>query len=180
MMSTGTTAHAATQLSAGRAMSTVLAMWVAVLGIDGLFHAGLLARFWANPGPALLPTELLFKRIPFAYASFLLTLGLFFWLEHKTGARGAGAGARFGAIFGGVLGAAGGLGMFSAVPLGVDFLAGIAVSQLVQYTIAGAIGGLALARRGAGRIWAIAIGTLVGGLAIAIAIQNLGLIPPMR
>ncbi len=160
------------RLRIGRAVAIVGAMFIASVGIDLLFNAGLLAEFYVNPGPALLPPRQMLARIPFGYASVVLTLGFLLWLLRRTGVDGWRPGLRFGLIFGAILGAAGGLGLFSILPLGAGLLAGVAVCQMVQYGVAGAIGGAGLAGTRAWRLYIAAIAILVGGTVAASILQN--------
>jgi hypothetical protein len=155
----------------------LLAMFMAVLGFDFLFHAGLMAHFYVHAGPALLPQQQLFRRIPFGYASILLTLAFELWLLCRMDLRGAAAGARFGAVFGAVMGVAGALGLFSLVPLGASFLAGDAVCQVVEYTVAGAIAGSGIQSGRVLRLIAIGFVILVAGFAASLAMQAGGLAP---
>jgi hypothetical protein len=49
-------------------VGAVGAAWVLSLAFDLFLHAGLLARLYAPSGPALLPAEAAFARIPLGYA----------------------------------------------------------------------------------------------------------------
>lgn len=151
----------------------LLAMLLSALGVDLLFNAGLLAHFYVHPGRALLPPQQLIRRIPFGYASILLTLAFELWILLRMEVHGAGAGARLGAVFGAVLGVAGGLGLFSLVPLGPTFLGGIAVCQFVEYSVAGVIAGGAIQSRRVGRAIVIGLLILVAGAAGSVATQAL-------
>jgi hypothetical protein len=158
----------------GRAAGILLAMFLAALGIDFFFNAGLLAHFYRNPGPALLSPERLMRRIPFGYASIVLTLALELWLLYRIGIRGVVAGARFGALIGLMLGVAGGLGLFSVFPLGPGYLAGVAATQIVEYTVAGALAGKGIDSERIFKLIAIGFGVLIVGLAAGIAMQAAG------
>lgn len=163
-----------------RTAGILLAMFLASLGIDFLFNAGILAHFYLHPGPAMLPVRLLMRRIPFGYASILITVAFELWLIYRLAVRGALAGAKFGAIIGFVIGAAGALGLFSVLPLGVDYLVGMAICQIVEYSITGAIGSSGLE---SGRVFkAITIGfaILIAGVAAGLAMQaaSTGMLTP--
>ena len=161
----------AERLSGKMIAGMLTAMFLATLGVDFLFHAGLLARYYRHPGPALLPVPQLIRRIPFGYASMLLTLAFELWLICRVGLRGTKAGAGFGAIFGLVLGVAGAIGLFSLVPLGVDYLASVAVCQVIEYAIAGALAGSAMKSGRSLRVAMIGAAILLAGVAGGLAMQ---------
>ena len=48
-----------------------LLSWLAMIGVDFLLHAGLLASWYVEPHPFLLPPTAAFARIPLGYMSFL-------------------------------------------------------------------------------------------------------------
>ncbi|HMD95715.1 MAG TPA: hypothetical protein VKM93_00075 [Terriglobia bacterium] len=175
-MNVPTTAHDnELRLTMGRLVAIAGAMWIAFLGVDFLFSAGLLSRYYVNPGPVFLPPALMFRRIPFGYGSFLLLTALLLWLERHLGIRGAAAGARFGAAFGLVFAVAGNIGLFSMFPLGGDMLAAWAACEWAEFTVAGGIGGAGLAQAPATRLYAVAGGILIGGFLVAAVMQNAGL-----
>jgi len=158
----------------GRSIAGILfAMFLSALGVDFLFNAGLLAHFYVHPGAVLLPPQQLVRRIPFGYASILLTLGFELWLLLRIEIRGTAAGTAFGAVLGAVLGIAGGLGLFSLTPLGPGFLAGVALCQFVEYTVAGALAGTAIESRRVGKVIALGFAILIAGAACSAAIQAL-------
>jgi|HubBroStandDraft_2_1064218.scaffolds.fasta_scaffold05028_2 hypothetical protein len=163
--------------SRGVILGLLFGIFLAALGIDFVFHAGLLAHFYLNAGPSLLSRQLLFRRIPFGYASILLTLAFELWLMRRFGVLGARAGTRFGAVFGGVMGVAGSLGLFSVVPFGASFLVGIAVCQLVEYTLAGALLGSGLESKRVLRVIVIGSVVFIIGVAAGLAMQATGFAP---
>lgn len=149
----------------------LLAMFLAAVGVDFLFHAGILAHFYLHPGPAILPVRLLTRRIPLGYASILITIGFELWLLQRIEIRGARAGAKFGALVGGVIGIAGALGLFSVLPLGMDYLASMAVCQIVEYAIAGTIGSYGVESGRVLRALTIGLVVLVAGMIAGLALQ---------
>jgi|SRR5579863_432207 len=155
----------------GRMIGILLAMFLPTLGIDFLFNAGILAHFYLHPGPAMLPVHLLMRRIPYGYASILITVGFELWLIYRLDVRGAFAGAKFGAMVGFVMGAAGALGLFSVLPLGIDYLFGMAVCQVVEYAISGAIGGYGLGSGSVLKPFVIGLAVLLVGIVAGLAIQ---------
>ena len=168
-----------THLTRKTLAGTLTAMFLAALGVDFLVHAGILARYYVHPGPALLTTQQLVRRIPFGYASMLLTLVFELWLLSRMGVRSSKGGAWFGAVFGTVLGVAGAIGLFSLVPLGPNYLAMVAVSQIMEYTIAGALAGSSLASGRALRVVIIGFVTLVIGVAAGLAMQAATPVPAL-
>ncbi len=165
------------RLSGQTIAGTLAGMFLATVGVDFLFHGGLLAHYYVHPGPALLPPPQLIRRIPFGYASMLLTLAFEFWLLYRVGVRSAKGGARFGAIFGSALGVAGAIGWFSVVPLGPGYLASVAVCQIIENMVAGALAGMAIESGRVLRIVVISTIILVAGIAAGIAVQATGLAP---
>ncbi len=91
--------------------------------------------------------------------------------------RSAKGGARFGAIFGSALGVAGAIGWFSVVPLGPGYLASVAVCQIIENMVAGALAGMAIESGRVLRIVVISTIILVAGIAAGIAVQATGLAP---
>jgi hypothetical protein len=164
-------------IKAGRAAAIVLAMLVAIVGIDLLFNAGLLARYYYHPGPVLLSTKLLFRRIPLGYASMLISASFFLWLQSRIGATTIQKGAQLGALWGAVTGTAGGMAMFSFLPLGADFLSGVAVLQVVSYSAAGAIGGAGLGGAKVWKLYTAAATALIVGVGTAMLLQAIGVAP---
>lgn len=55
-----------------RFYKTVLVSWLIFVGLDFLFHAGIIKNLWHEPVAAFLPDKELFNRIPLGYLSFLL------------------------------------------------------------------------------------------------------------
>lgn len=154
-----------------RLTGILLAMFLAALGIDFLFNAGILAHFYLHPGPAILPVRLLMRRIPFGYASILITIGFELWLVYRLNVLGAVAGAKFGSMIGFVIGTAGASGLFSVLPLGVDYLSDMAICQIVEYAIAGAIGASAMESGRVRRALAIGFAVLIAGVVAGLAMQ---------
>jgi hypothetical protein len=76
-----------------------LLSWLAMLGLDFFLHGGLLAAFWVQNSPFLLPPAQAFLRIPMGYAACLLLAGLL-RLMRGLGIAGGGGGASFSACMG--------------------------------------------------------------------------------
>src|SRR6056297_3519420 len=63
-----------------RAVVAVLLAWLIFIAIDFLFHGSILRDLWDDHIPAILDLPILFRRIPFGYASFLVLVILLFHL----------------------------------------------------------------------------------------------------
>ncbi|MBZ5618066.1 MAG: hypothetical protein LAQ69_04915 [Acidobacteriia bacterium] len=111
---------AATVPSRKRLIQVAALAWFAIIGLDLLMNAGLLAPFYHWDQPGLLPPMKMFQYIPLGYASFLFWSIALVWLIVRTRSYSAAAGARFGAKLGALLGGAaflGWLSMFSFPPV---------------------------------------------------------------
>lgn len=75
------------------------------------------------------------------------------------------------------MGVAGSLGLFSVVPFGASFLVGIAVCQLVEYTLAGALLGSGLESKRVLRVIVIGSVVFIIGVAAGLAMQVTGFAP---
>lgn len=112
--------------------------WLAVIAVDLLANAGLLAPlFDQSREPSLLPDDVLARRSPVAFALLGIAVIALAWLLDASGARGVRA-VTTGATAGAVLALVGVGGMWTAVGVtGAFVVAGVAV--------AGAEGGAAAA-----------------------------------
>ncbi len=120
-----------------RSWARVTLAWLAAIGVDLLFHAGLFAEiFDASREPSLLSDDVLFRRIPVAYATLLLGIVALAWLLQRFESTGESA-LGFGAGAGLVVGAMGFGGLWTAVDItGLLVVAGTVV--LVAQGIAAA------------------------------------------
>lgn len=88
----------------GRRWGRITLAWLATIGVDLLFHAGLFAGvFDQSREPSLLTDEELFGRIPFAYAALLGGVVVLAWVLERTGstkAESLGIGAAAGLVIG--------------------------------------------------------------------------------
>ena len=160
-----------------RLAAAIALAWVAWLALDFFLHAGILAWLWTEPHPALLPPRDLALRIPLGYLSFLLMVILLAWLALRLDARGPRRSALLGLKVGAVTSAAFMLGLGSISTIPPLLLVVWGVTQTIEMMIAGAVLGAAL--RAARLRWLVAgvVALAVVCVAIAIALQNLGLAP---
>lgn len=163
-----------------RAISSIVAAWVLSIGFDLFLHAGVLARAYLQPSPFLLPPEEAFRRIPFGYLAFLGLTTALFWLLRRLEITGMVAGFRYGAIAGAVVWGALAVGLFSISTATLTLLAGWWIGQTVELGLAGAVLGAAANRVPMKRIWVIVAVSFVVLAAATIALQSLGLAPPMK
>ncbi len=163
-----------------RVIQAVVLAWFAMLGFDFLLHAGLLARFYVEPGPFLLPPIEAFRRIPLGYASFLLHAVLLVWLMNRLRVGGAKSGLRFGLQLGILVWGAAALGMLSITSASPTLLLGWFLGQSVELGIAGAVAGAALAAaRLRGVVFAV-VGLILLSVTITVILQASGLAPALR
>lgn len=112
--------------STGRigAARDILLAWLVFIGVDFFFHASLLAPYWSGEISGLLSQDVLFRRIPYGYASFLVLTGMVYYLLHISlgetiSMRSA---LRFGGIFGGTFALSNFLGLYSYVEVPFEHL----------------------------------------------------------
>lgn len=161
-------------------LSAVAAAWVLSLGFDVFLHGGLLARLYAEPGAFLLAPEDAFRRIPLGHLAFLGLTAALYWLLRRLGVRGAAAGFRYGAVAGTVVWGALVIGLYSISTAGPSLLAGWWVGQTVELGLAGAVLGAAGKGVSLKRIWTVVGVAVVLFAAATVALQSLGLAPPMK
>jgi hypothetical protein len=163
-----------------RAISSIVAAWVLSIGFDLFLHAGVLARAYLQTSPFLLPPEDAFRRIPLGYLAFLGLTTALFWLLRRLEITGMVAGFRYGAIAGAVVWGALAVGLFSISTATLTLLAGWWIGQTVELGLAGAVLGAAANRAPLKRIWVIVAVSVAVLVAATIALQSLGLAPPMK
>jgi hypothetical protein len=157
-------------------MATLLA-WVAMIGIDLLLHAGLLAPLYDWDSPFLLSPQEAFVRIPAGYLAFGILAGGLVWLIGRIGMRSPWEAARIGAIGGAVAWGALLLGLWSISSADPSLLAAWWVGQTAQLAIGGYVAGLVLA---GARLRAVAWGVvaiLLIGAVVAVVLQSVGYAP---
>jgi hypothetical protein len=159
---------------------TVLIAWFLSLGIDLFLHGGLLARLYLIKSPFILPADEAFRRIPLGYLAFLLLTAALFWLCRRLDVRGIRAGWRHGFVFGVVLWGSLVVGLYSISTATVPMLAAWSVGQAVELGVSGGIIGGVAAGIPLRRMF-FWVTLIVGALLVlTIALQSLGVAPPMR
>ncbi len=111
--------------------------WLIAVGVDLFFNAGVFAPlFVQSREPTLLPSEVLFRRVPVAYAILALAVAALAWLLNVVAVQGQRA-IRIGATAGLVLGLAGLGAMWTALDVtGLFVVAGIVVVVAEGATVA--------------------------------------------
>lgn len=125
-------------------VGVILISWMAFIGFDFLWHAGILAAIWTRPNPALLDAEQLFLRIPFGYLAFLVFVVIMYWFSLNIGINDWKNGMLFGVKFGVLLGVANTLGQYSILTVDPIMLIGWAMGYTIEFSIIGGIIGAIL------------------------------------
>lgn len=157
-----------------------LIAWLAMLGFDFLWHAGLLAKLYLQPSPFLLPPLSAFKLIPVGYLSFLLLAVLLVWLMLRLNLTGWRAGALFGLELGGLTWGSFLLGLLSISTAGATLLVSWFIGQVLELTLAGAIIGSGLAGTRLRRLLGGVLIFVVLSIITTVILQSLGLAPATR
>lgn len=106
----------------------MLLCWLAMAGVDFILHGGLLAGFYAEETPFLLPLAAAFGRIPVGYAGLFLSAILLVWIQPRVKISGWVMATWFGLRLGVLVGGSFLLGLISistiSLPLAVVWLLG--------------------------------------------------------
>lgn len=154
--------------------------WLAMLGLDFLLHAGLLAGLYLQPSPFLLPPLEALRLIPAGYLALLLLALLLAWLMARLRLAGGRAGALFGLKVGGLTAGAFGLGLLSVSTASNALLLGWFLGQTLEMVLGGAIVGLGLAGVRLRRLFGAAIGFVLLAVTATVVLQSLGVVPATR
>ena len=155
-------------------LSWVFLSWLAMLAVDVLLHAGLLAPLYTWQGVFLLGPAEAFARIPVGYAGLLLLAVGLTWLLVRLDVRGAHEGALMAGTSGGVVLGAVVLGLWSISTAEPGLLVGWWVGQSVELGVGGAvIGSLLIGSRRRAVLWRIAALAVLSVLATAV-LQTIG------
>jgi hypothetical protein len=163
-----------------RVTSLVALSWLAMIGFDFLLHGGLLAKFYTQPSPFLLPLEKAFRLIPLGYLSFLILAVLLVWLMLRLDVRGGRPGLIFGLKLGALVWGALVLGLASISTASVGLLLGWFCGQTIELGIAGMFAGRGLGDVRLGRLFIMVAAFILLSVFITIALQNTGLAPTLR
>lgn len=151
----------------------IILAWLAMIGFDLFWHAGVVADLYGQPHPFLLAPERAFALIPVGYLSFLLLAVLLVWLAVGVGVDTGRAGATFGLKLGALTWGALLLGLFSIATAPPLLLAAWFAPQTVEMGLAGAVVGYGVSMpRLRGLFGRILLLVLVLAVA-AIVLQNL-------
>ena len=166
-----------TEWGARRLFAVGFLGWLATIGVDLFFHAGVFAGVFFESSPFLLaPTEL-FVRIPLGYLAFLLMTALLVWLMARLSVSGLVAGARFGLSIGAVVHGGSALGLASVSTASSSFIVVWFVGQTVQAGVAGAVIGRGLAVERLTKLAASVVVLVVVLVVITVAAQSPGVVP---
>lgn len=127
-----------------RTVKLTLLVWVAMIGIDFLFHGGLFAALYEQASPFVLSATESFRRIPLGYLALLATSALLVWIIGQSSARGWRKGLVLGLVLGALMSTSFVLGLYSISTASSQLLAAWFGAQLIQIAIAGAIIGQGL------------------------------------
>jgi hypothetical protein len=166
--------------SKGSLVLLIAIAWLAMLGLDFLLHAGLLAGLYLQAGPFLLPPLTAFQLIPIGYLSFFLPAILLAWLMRRLNLTGWRAGAIFGLKVGGLTWGAFVLGLLSISTASISLLVGWFFGQTLEMALAGAVIGSGLAGMRLRRLFGIVIVFLLLSVITVIILQSVGVVPTIR
>lgn len=167
------------RLQAGRAVPRSLAVrpiivtWALAISIDLFFNAGVfMSLFDQTREPSLLPDELLFRRIPFAYLMLLIGVTGLAWLIDRL-ASDTLQGVVVGAIVGAMFATMGVAYLWTALEMTGFFVAAGSLVVVIQFSIVG--GALAAFRTTTtpSRLTRRLLGLALLAAAVAVVAQNL-------
>ena len=167
-------------ISVKRVTCLVALSWLAMIGLDFLLHGGLLAKFYVQPSPFLLPLEKAFRLIPLGYLSFLILAALLVWLMLRGDVRGGRPGFIFGLKLGARVWGALVLGLASISTASVGLLLGWFCGQTIELAVAGMFAGSALGGMRLGRLFIMVAALILLSIFTTVALQSTGLVPTIR
>ena len=152
----------------------VVLCWIAMIGVDLLLHAGLLAPLYDWGSPFLISPGDAFARIPIGYLSFLVLAAALAWLltrlEIRTGREGAVVGGVLGAVVWGALL----LGLWSISTADLSLLAGWWIGQTAELAVGGLVIGSILGGAPTRSVALRVGGLVVAGALVAVVLQSMG------
>jgi hypothetical protein len=151
-----------------------------MLGFDFIWHAGLLAELYLQPGPFLLPPLTAFTLIPVGYLSFLVLAVLLVWLMRRLKLASWRQGAFFGLELGGLIWGAFLLGLLSISTAGLSLAMGWFIGQTLELALAGAVVGSGLAGMRLRRLFGVVMVFVLLSIITTIILQTLGVVPATR
>jgi hypothetical protein len=157
-----------------RPAASVALSWLAMVGLDFVLHAGLLAPLFDWDSPFLLPAQEAFARIPLGYLALLVLAAALAWALPRCGIERGRAGALLAGGSGAVAWGAFLLGLWSISTADAGLLVGWWAGQTVELTLGGAVIGSIL---GGMRVSAVArrVAAVVGvGAVLTVILQTIG------
>ena len=151
-----------------------------MFGFDIFQNAGVFARLWLEPGPAFLPPEKLFQRIPLGYLAFLISASMLTWLMSRLKVVGWKRGALFGLELGSLLSITWVLALASVFAIRHSLLLVWFFGGLVQYISAATVIGSGLTSDRLGRLSVVVVGLVILLVIATIVLQSLGFAPAMQ
>ena len=167
-------------VSLKRATLLILLCWLSMIGFDFLLHGGILATFYVETSPFLLPLEQSFRLIPLGYLSFLLLAILLVWLMLRLEVHGWRDGLIFGVKLGALVWGAMVLGLMSISTASWGLLVGWFIGQTVELGIAGLFAGSGLSGTRLTRLFMADVGLILLSALITIVLQSTGVAPTLR
>ena len=163
-----------------RLVLLTLLCWLSMIGFDFLLHGGILATFYVQPSPFLLPLEKAFRLIPLGYLSLLLLAILLVWLMRRLDIRGWRDGLIFGLKLGALAWGAMVLGLVSISTASGGLLVGWFFGQTIELGVAGMFAGGGLGGARLTRLLIMAITLIFLSLLITVVLQSTGIAPTLR
>jgi hypothetical protein len=160
--------------TAARPIATVALTWFAMIGVDLVLHAGVLAPLYDWTSPFLLSPADAFVRIPIGYLSLLILAVGLTWLLPRFDVERGRDGARIAGAFGAVIWGALVLGLWSISTADPALLVGWWIGQTLELGLGGFVIGSV---QGGAAIRALAwkVGALVVlGVIAAVLLQSIG------
>jgi hypothetical protein len=162
-----------------RRIRVALVVWLAMVGLDFVLNAALLAGLYEEGGAFLLAPVEAFRRIPLGYLAFLVLAAGVVELAFRLGATTLWQGIRLGVAAGAVLGAAWSLGLYSIATLSPQVALAFAAIWFALLTVAGGIAAAGLGRDSLRGLTLQVAGMAVVGAIAVVALQSFGVVPTL-
>ena len=160
-----------------RTIASTLLAWLAMVGFDFLLHGGVLAHWYVQSDPFLLPPMDAFRLIPVGYTCFLVFACMLAWLVLRLDIKGAREACVFGLKLGGLVWLTFCLALASISTAKHTMLVGWFVGQTIESGIGGAVLGAALSARRLRGVVVRVVVLIVVCVVATIVLQNTGLAP---
>lgn len=148
--------------------------WMAAVAVDLFLNAGLFSPLFDQARePALLPDDVLFRRIPVAYLVVGVEVAVLAWLLDRDELAGPRAGILAGSGLGLLLGTSGVVWLWTAIEMTGAFVAAGVVVQVGQLGAAGAVLGATAGRIDQRRVLRWTLSGVVIAVVAAVVAQNL-------